>query len=164
MKHLNLKEYGELVGLIAIVVTLAVLIVEVRENTLAIERQTALDRANSQTSPFFDSELATILDKIKSQDGPDPNILLFVEAYGLSYREAIIWERHLQYVWSVLEAEFDVDGPSASLENTILSLLISRDNQLYVQATSGFRFGEEFQAYVADLQNRVDEFRELMAE
>ena len=93
MNKLELKDYAEVVGLIAIVVSLAVLIVEVRENTLAIERQTALDRANSLTSPFFDSELASILDKIKSQDGPDVNIVPFVEAYDLSYREAVIWER-----------------------------------------------------------------------
>jgi hypothetical protein len=164
MNQSRLKEYAELVGLIAVVTSLAVLIIEVRENTVAVERQIALDRADAAATPFFDSELASILEKIKSVDGPDANIVQYMDAYNLSYRESVIWERHLQYVWSVFEAEFEADGPSTSLDRAILSLLTTHDNQIYVQSSSRFRFNKEFQAYVADLQNRVDDFRELLAE
>lgn len=162
MNETKWKDYAELVGFVAIIISLVVLIIEVRQNTLATERQIALDRADSMTSAFFDSELASILEKIKSVDGLDRNIVPFTEAYDLSYREAVIWERHLQYAWSVLEAEFEADGPSPSLDASILSMLINRDNQLYVAYSGKFRFSEGFREYVTNLQGRVDEFEKMI--
>jgi hypothetical protein len=162
MNETKWKDYAELIGFVAIIVSLVVLIIEVRQNTLATERQIALDRAASMTSAFFDSELASILEKIKSVDGLDRNIVPFIEAYDLSYPEAVIWERHLQYAWEVLEAEFEADGPSPSLDASILSLLITPDNQLYVTYSGKFRFSDDFRDYLTTLQGRVDEFVEII--
>jgi hypothetical protein len=116
------------------------------------------------TSPFFDSELPSILAKIKSADGSDTNILPFVETYDLSYPEAVIWERHLWYAWEVLEAEFEADGPSPSLDESVLAMLAARDNQLYVTYSGKFRFSDGFRDYVTILQGRVDEFVEMINE
>jgi hypothetical protein len=164
MNQAKWKDYAELVGFVAIIISLVVLIIEVRQNTLATERQIALDRAAAMTSPFFDSELASILAKIKSADGADPNIVAFIEAYDLSYREAVIWERHLWYAWEVLAAEFEADGPSPSLDASVLAMLINRDNQLYVTHSGKFRFSDDFRDYVTTLQGRVDEFIEMINE
>jgi len=87
-----------------------------------------------------------------------------MKAYDLSYGEAVIWARHLWYVWEVLEAQFEADGPSETLGNSILLLLVSRDNQIYMKGAGDFRFGEEFRRYLADLQDRVDAFRESITE
>ena len=162
MNETKWKDYAELIGFVAIIVSLVVLIIEVRQNTLAIERQIALDRAASMTSAFFDSELASILERIKSVDGLDRNIVPFIEAYDLSYSEAVIWERHLQYAWEVLEAEFEADGPSPSLDASILSLLITPDNQLYVTYSGKFRFSDDFRDYLTTLQGRMEEFVEII--
>ena len=164
MNQTKWKDYAELVGFVAIIVSLVVLIIEVRQNTLATERQIALDRAAAMTSPFFDSELPSILEQIKSLDGLDPNIVPFIETYDLSYPEAVIWERHLWYAWEVLEAEFEADGPSPSLDASILAMLINRDNQLYVTYSGKFRFSDDFRDYVTNLQGRVDEFAEMINE
>lgn len=162
MNQTKWKDYAELAGIVAIIVSLVVLIIEVRQNTLITERQIALDRAAAMTSPFFDSELPSILEKIKSHDGLDLNIVPFIEAYDLSYREAVIWERHLQYAWAVLEAEFEADGPSPSLDASILAMLSTRDNQFYVTYSGKFRFSDEFRDYVRTLQGRVDRFAQEM--
>ena len=164
MKPTSWKDIAELIGLMAIIVSLVVLIIEVRENTLAIERQMALDRADSFTSPFFESNLPSILTKIKSVDGPDSNIVPFIEAYDLSYTDAVIWERHLQYIWEVLEAEFEADGPSTKLDESLLSLLLSRDNQLYVTHSGKYRFSSEFRDYLAKLQDRLSKFESEISE
>jgi hypothetical protein len=164
MNQAKWKDYAELLGFVAIIISLVVLIVEVRQNTLATERQIALDRAAAMTSPFFDSELASILAKIKSADGADTNIMPFVETYDLSYPEAVIWERHLWYAWEVLEAEFEADGRSPSLDASVLAMLVTRDNQLYVTYSGKFRFSDDFRDYVTSLQGRVDEFAEMVKE
>jgi hypothetical protein len=88
----------------------------------------------------------------------------FIETYDLSYPEAVIWERHLQYAWEVLQAEFEADGPSPSLDASILSMLINRDNQLYVTYSGSFRFSDDFRDYVASLEGRVDEFARMVEE
>ncbi len=107
----------------------------------------------------MESDLSAILAKIKAVDGPDSNIVPFMEAYELTYSEAALWERHLWYVWEVLEAEYVANGPSETLDNTVLSLLIARDVQLYVENSGGIRFSTEFRRYIDRLQNRVDDFR-----
>ena len=64
----SLSEWGsisEILGGIAIVISLAILIVEVRENTAALERQMAHDRMQSVSRDMIQTqELPKILHKI----------------------------------------------------------------------------------------------------
>ena len=66
----HLAEIGASVG---VIVTLLLLLQEVRGNTAAIERQASLDRTTAWTAPFFpSSDLPDILAKIKAVDGVEP--------------------------------------------------------------------------------------------
>ena len=160
MAKMTWRDGAEAAGLVAIIVSLVVLIVEVRQNTLAMERQTAVDRAAAVTAPFFESDLASILVKIMAVDAPKGSYLAtYMEVYDLSHEEAILWERHLWYVWEVLEAEYRADGASEKLNNQISILLINRDNQIYVEGVINFRFSSEFREYVAELQKNLDEWK-----
>ena len=160
MARMTWKEGAEAAGIVAIIISLVVLIVEVRENTLATERQTAVDRAAATTAPFFEADLASILAKIKAVDGEGArHISAYMELYDLSHEEAILWGRHLWYLWAILEAEYRADGASEKLNNQISILLINRDNQIYVEDVINFRFSSEFREYVAELQKNLDEWK-----
>ena len=154
------KDGAEAAGIIAIIISLVVLIVEVRENTLATERQTAVDRAAAATAPFFESDLASILAKIKAVDGEGaPHISAYMELYDLSHEEATLWDRHLWYLWEVLEAEYVAEGSSEKLDNQIMLLLINRDNQVYLDASINVRFSAEFGQHVAALNEDLDQWK-----
>ena len=135
------------------------MIVEVRENTLAIERQTAIDRVASFTSPFFDSELPNVLAKIKAVDKQsEDHINGFMEVYGLTYREAAMWDRHLWLVWETLEAGFLFNGASEELVNQISALLVTRDNQIYLDSVLPYRFSLEFREHIIELQDGLEQW------
>ena len=158
MAKLNWREIAELAGITAVIVSLVILIIEVRGNTVALERQIAMDRANALAVPFFESELPSILAKIKSVDGAKGAIPLYMEEYDLSLSEAIRWERHLILLWETLEAQYIADGPSEDLDNQVSILLSNRDNQIYVTNTAKFRFSRGFRNYVSDRQANLDEW------
>lgn len=147
------KDIAEAVGLVAIVLSLILLVIEVRDNTSAIARQTALDRAAFITEPFFDSDLPGILAKIKAVDSENaPQIVAFMKAYDLTHAEAITWDRHLWLIWEVLEAEYLVDGASQELDNQIRTLLSAPDNQVYVDLVGPYRFSTQFADHVRELR------------
>jgi hypothetical protein len=158
MAKLNLRDKVELAGIAAVIVSLVILIIEVRSNTVALERQIAMDRANALAAPFFESELPSILAKIKSGEEAKGAIPLFMEEWDLSMSEAIRWERHLILLWETLEAQYIADGPSEDLDNQVSILLVNRDNQIYVAQTSKFRFSRDFRSYVSDRQANLDEW------
>lgn len=145
--------WAEIVASIAIVVSLAFLIMEVRYNTRILERQAVLDRTAAFNTPFLeDSPMPAILTRIKAVDGFDPVEEVFAARYELSYLEAVRWVRHLAVLWTVLEADYRVNGRSPALEAVAWSLLGSPDNQLYwdqgaPQVTSG-----AFRSYVSGLR------------
>ena len=60
----------EMVTGLTVVISLVVLIVEVRANTAAIERQGRIDQLSMVTQPFLDDvEMGLVLAKIKAVDG-----------------------------------------------------------------------------------------------
>lgn len=160
MRNSDWKDYAELAGIAAVIVTLLILVLEVRQNTAAIERQSAIDRANSFSAPFFDSRLPEILASKYSVDGVYPPVSTYMETYGWSAEDAILWERHLALLWETLEAEHAYAGPNEELDNLISALLSNQDNQIYVDAVSRFRFREEFRAYVDALRSNLDAWYE----
>ena len=132
MKLQQWAHWAEITASFAVVVTLILLIQEVRGNTRAIERQASLDRASALNSPFLDNaQLASVLAKIKSVDGQDPIPQAFVERYSLTQEEAITWERHVWQVWSGFQADFLEGGASEDLVRILQLLLQEPDHQLY---------------------------------
>ncbi len=76
-----------------------------------------LDRTEAFNSPFLgDTVMPSILTRIKAVDGFEPVEQALVERYDLSYQEAVLWVRHLAVLWTVLEADYRVNGRTASLE------------------------------------------------
>jgi hypothetical protein len=147
------KDIAEAVGIVAIVLSLILLVIEVRDNTAAVARQTALDRVAFITEPFFDSDLSRILAKIKAVDSENaPQIVAFMKAYDLTHEEAITWDRHLWLIWEVLEAEYLVEGASQELDNQIRTLLSAPDNQVYVDLVGPYRFSTQFAEHVRELR------------
>lgn len=140
--------YIEVITGLSVVVTLVVLIVEVRTNTHAIERQILLDRAANAAAPFvLGPELLEAYERIKEVDGWDPENQEFMERYRLEPRQAIAWTRFLLVNWSGLEADYLTSGPSGKLRSQIIGLMTFPDNRLFWEA-AGSMFDPEFVAYV----------------
>lgn len=148
MKLQRVAQWAEIVASLAVVVTLVVLVREVQGNTQALERQADLDRASALTNPFFSApRLASVLARIKAVDGVDPLPQAFMDRYDLAHEDAILWERHLWFLWLEHEADFERSGPSPKLEAWIAGALASPDNRLYWE-TMGPHSGAGFRSYV----------------
>ena len=158
MSQMNLRNIAELISVTAIVVSLIFLIIEVRENSLAIEQQSAIARADAITQPFFESNLASVLEKISVVDGAVGMAPQFAEKYKLTLQEAILWERHLWYVWEVAEATYITEGASEKLQKQIQMMLLSPDHSLYVKNALKYQFNHEFRDYVIKLQQNQAAF------
>ena len=90
----KLQEYAlitEIVSGIAILITLAILIIEVRNNTAAIELQVAENRSAASMAPFFNPQtLPGLYAKVKEVDGlDDEEIIAFMAHCDMSIEEAI---------------------------------------------------------------------------
>jgi hypothetical protein len=146
MKLERWAHWAEIGASVAVVASLLLLVQQVRQNTVMLERQIALDRATAFNAPFLDdSPLADILGRIKVVDGPEPVEEALMTRYDLEYAEAVRWVRHLALVWTALEADFVANGRSDPLDGVAWSLLGSPDNRLYWEngapqvTDSGFR-------------------------
>lgn len=150
MKLHEWADLAEVVASIAVVVTLIVLVFEVRANTAAIERDALLERSNRLSAPFLNTaDLSRISAKIQAVDGVDPVIQAFVDHYGLSVAEADRWTRVLTLVWQSLLADYQYNGPSENLAATIRGLISTADNQLFwTHRRSDLRHNDAFNAYV----------------
>ena len=73
MRDKNWAQRIELIASVSVVVTLVWLIVEVRANTGALERQILLDRAANMATPFMEGpELLEPFRRVESVDGWGP--------------------------------------------------------------------------------------------
>ncbi len=163
MRARRWRHWLELIAAISVVVTLIVLVIEVRANTKAIERQILLDRTANITAPYTSGpELLAAFEKIKRVDGWRAADLAFMQRYGLEPGEAVAWTMFLLNVWRGLEADFNYSGPSDDLAREIEALFTFPDNQLFYDAGL---FSPEFTAYVANLTPDGAELRgRLLAE
>lgn len=139
MRNGKWAQWAEVVGTFAVVATLIVLILEVRTNTDAIQRQAQLDRDMRLLEPYLNvPDLPDIFAKIKDHDGAhEPQVRAFADTYNLSNREAVLWVRHLDMIWAGIEADYDYYGPSPSLERQMSALLAYPDQRLYWSSYPG---------------------------
>lgn len=136
----------ELVAAVSVVATLILLVVEVRANTKALERQIRLDRTSNIAAPYTSGpELLEAFEKIKNVDGWNADHQAFMERYELEPSEAVAWSMFLLNVWRGLEADHDYVGPSDELTNAIRGLLVYPDNRLFYDPQA---FSSDFAAYV----------------
>ena len=148
MKNGRWAQRVEVIASVSVVVTLVLLIVEVRANTGALERQILLDRAANVTTPFMEGPaLLEAFRRVKSIDGWGPLEAEFMEHYGLEPDQSVAWMMFLYKVWSGLEADYAFAGASDELTASVQGLLAIPDNQMYWKHSAG-GFSPEFAAYV----------------
>ena len=144
--------WAEITASFAVVVTLVFLLVEVGNNTSAIERQANLDRSTSMSASFLTTpDLATILAKVKAVDGFSPLIQAYSERYNLSAEQSILWGRHLDTIWAGLEGDYLYSGPSDMLDRYIEDLVSYPDEQIYWEYMDVF-FTAGFRTYVESIR------------
>jgi len=150
MKIERVSHWVEILANVGVIVTLLLLVAEVRGNTLALQRQTRLDRADAMNSAFLESAvMPTILAEVKAIDTWDGNPfeVAFAERYQVPIEHAIVWARYLMVVWSGLEGDYVLDGESPDLARRVQLLLSFPDNRLLWDHNARL-FGEDFQVYV----------------
>jgi hypothetical protein len=127
---------GVVVASVAVVITLAFLIYEVRQNTFAIERQTVLDRQSRLVDPYLTSpDFRAVYTKIKAKDGRELRVEALIDRYELTDEEAVLWVRHLDENWTGMEADFLQYGPSRGLDALIIGFLTFPDAKAYWEAS-----------------------------
>jgi hypothetical protein len=155
MKTEKLAHWAEIISSLVVVITLIFLINEVQRNTMALERQAAMDRNASITAPFFEApELASIIAKIKTVDGPDPFPEALMARYGLTYEEADLWGRMMYGMWLGMEADYHALGPE-EVEPRLRSLLSTGDNQLYWETMRTRYVNSHFVSFVDSLAAEI---------
>ena len=124
---MNLQEVSELaqvIGNVAVIVTLVVLIVQIRANTRAVDRQKRVDRGRALRDAYFASpDLVRALVKINATNGGLSLHVELAERFGLTPEEGWLVMMHQGGTWSIYEADFLASGPSASLERSIVAYL-----------------------------------------
>ena len=132
MKEHRWRSWIELVAAVSVVITLVLLVIEVRANTKALERQVLLDRTASITAPYTSGpEVLGAFERIKEVDGWDTMHQALIDRYGLQPGQAVAWSMFLLSVWRGLEADYAYAGPSDDLAGSINALLIYPDNKLF---------------------------------
>ena len=113
-----------------------------------------LERAAVFTDPFYSTEslLPTALAKIKAVDGPESIVAGYMDRYGLTYEEGAAWERSGLAMWTSLEAEWAVFGPSPALVDRLAILFPFADVRIWLDG-GGLEWVStvEFRDYVLDL-------------
>ncbi len=149
------KSWLELIVVGSVVITLIVLIAEVRMNTRAIERQSRMDQLNVLTQPFLDDvDLGEVLAKIKAVDGRESTVVALMDAYNLTEVEASSWSRHLYSVWAGIEADFLYSG-SEFVEPNVRALLPFPDAKIYWETNREFH-SSAFKAFVDEIIRELE--------
>ena len=148
MKLKDIALLTEIVGGAGILISLLVLVFEVRQNNALVERQILLDRADLDASIIESQYLPPIIAKIQAVQGVLPVESAFSRQYELSEEEAIRWSRLLRRDWNNYEADFDAGLPGADSE--ILTIMQFADQRLYWTAEKS-KQETKFVEYVRDL-------------
>jgi hypothetical protein len=144
--------WSEITASFAVVVTLIFLLVEVGNNTRAIERQANMDRSASISASFLTTpDLAAILAKVKAVDGLPLLTQAFSERYDLSVEQSILWVRHLDTIWMGLEGDYLHSGPSDLLDIIVEDLVSYPDEQMYLEHVDAL-FTADFKLYVESIR------------
>lgn len=150
-------DVAEITASLAVVATLVILILQIKESNDIEQAQAGLRQAQWDAQLFLTSgELPQILAKIKDVDGYD--LQPWIERYDLSYAEAASWNRWLTLLWRGMEIDFLLLGPNARLDQTIRQAAHWPDQQLYLQGAffpGTPLFNKDFAAYVREITDVV---------
>ena len=129
MELRKLAFLAEILGGIAILITLTILVTEIRSNSRLIERQIILDRANADAQIIDSPYLAPVYAKVKAITGEiGPVNVAFMEKYDLTLEETARFVSYIQRGWTILEADFDFGTPG--VDRRVRELLRYEDIRL----------------------------------
>lgn len=147
-------DIAEIAASVAVVVTLLLLVFQMRESDENERVQNSVRMAQWDAQMFLQSDqLPVILAKIEAARNPD-FMIEFRQRYGLSIEQAGIWNRWLFLVWKSLEAEFLSMGPSHQLGDRIRRAAAYEDQRLVILPAVTSRsplFDDGFTDYVDGL-------------
>lgn len=164
MKLDRAANWVEIVANVGVIITLVLLVAEVRNNTLALERQTLIDRSGAMNDAFLENPvMPEILANIKALDGWESAgyakgvayETAFAERYDVPIEQGIVWARFLSMLWSGLNADYTLLGESEELARRIRLLLQFPDQQLFWKHLPAV-LTEDFRAYVERLRREED--------
>ncbi len=158
MKKVELRvwvDIAEIAASVAVVVTLVILIAQIRESSLIEQRESAIRAAEWDAAVFLQSEtLASTISKIKAVDGIEDGIQEFMDRYDASYEQAAAWNRYLVLNWAGMQADYLYHGRSESLDQRIRYNLQWPDQRILIRDVFGEAwspFHREFDEYVVSL-------------
>jgi hypothetical protein len=154
MKLKKIVQLTEIVGGVGILVSLIILIFEVRENSRLLERQISMDRVNARNEGVINSPyLPGIITKIKEVDGTtNPEVKAFMERYSLTHEEAQRIVRHIVRQWEGYEADFHARSTEVA---EIISLSLTwPDHRLFWESANQY-FDNDFVEFVNNVEHRA---------
>jgi hypothetical protein len=153
-------DIAEITASVAVVVTLILLIFQMRDSDDRERIQNSLRMAQWDAQMFLQSDqLPVIAAKIEAEK--NPNFMMeFRRRFDLSIEEAGIWNRWLFLLWKSLEAEYLSGGPSDDLAKRIRLSVTYEDQQLVIVPALTSRsplFHDGFKKYVHSLVDDLPE-------
>ena len=143
---------AEIVTSLAVIISLIILIQEVRLNTSVQQRQVQLERSLNYTDKFLDpSATAEIWAKVKAIDGLEPLANEYVERYQLTPSEAVVWSRLVLRTLFIWNSDFLFDGPSESLKRDIAIIPTYPDLELAFRLNEDEMLSPEFVSWAEAL-------------
>lgn len=144
--------FTEIVGGLAVLLTLIILIIEVRENTEASRRTNLIQLTTAPLNVYLDNpDIQAIASKISqtTQVSVLPNLLK--DEFDLSFDEAQLYARYLGYTWRIRESEFLYGNSDPEVfEANMRFYLGNAEDQFYWQRTRA-PYHPEFRAYIEGL-------------
>ena len=131
-------DMAEITASLAVVVTIVILIAQIREANLIEQRESAIRAAEWDAAIFLQSDvLAEALSKIKAVDGIEEGIQDFMDRYDVNYEQAAAWNRYLILNWAGIQADYLYHGPSEELDQRIRSNLEWPDQRILIRPLFG---------------------------
>lgn len=150
---------AEIVGGLAVILSLALLIVEIRENTEANRRASLIELTTAPLNTYVNSpSIQRIEASMAAIDNSAPALASeLMNVYQLSSEDANLYSRYMGYLWRTREAEFLYGNPDLLVfADNIEFFLRNRYNQLYWEFNLGVPYDPEFRNFVNGIIETMD--------
>jgi hypothetical protein len=133
MSQNSRTDWTQIIGTIAVVLGLFFVWEELRTTRMEMQRQSTVERYAASSEPFFESaEVLSASEKIRQVDGQRGIEAAFMETYGHTPAEALVWARHLDQLWGVVRADWESRDREAG-ESAVQLLLTWPDTRIYAE-------------------------------
>ena len=144
---------AEILGGIAILVTLIVLILEVRENTETNRRTNMIQLTTAPVNAYLSNpNIQSVSNKVSEAGRASPVIDIFQTEFNLTYEEARLYSSYMGYSWRIRESEYlyGTTEPELFRENIKLYLRAIGD-RVYWENNGHVFYHPGFRSYVENL-------------